>query len=472
MNYEDFINDDYIEDIIKEKDCDKKKISDILSKAAEKKGLTPEEAAALCNIKDPELIEVLFETAKKIKNEIYGKRIVFFAPLYVSNYCMNDCLYCAFRASNKDAVRHSLSSEELTEEIKLLQKQGHKRLILVFGEAPGKSAPEHIAEVVKKVYSIKTYNENKVEIGSIRRVNINAAPMDIEGYKTVKQAGIGTYQIFQETYHKQTYAKMHPPKTMKSDYMRRLTSLHRAQEAGIDDVGLGALFGLYDWRFEVISLIYHSISLDKYFGVGPHTISFPRIEPAFNTPFTTGFEYKVSDFDFKKAIAILRLAVPYTGLILTCRESAEFRNEVIKLGVSQIDAGSKIGIGGYSEAAKRNKIENKEQFTLADVRTLEEVINELLKDEFIPSFCTACYRLGRTGEHFMSHAKPGFIKRFCQPNALLTFFEYLTDYASKETIKKGETLINKLTGNLDDKIKTEVLNKIEQIKNGKRDLYF
>ncbi|MBP7653351.1 [FeFe] hydrogenase H-cluster radical SAM maturase HydG [Candidatus Dependentiae bacterium] len=472
MQYEDFINDSYIENIINCKIPNKKEIIDILEKAKEKKGLSPEETAKLCNIENPELLDNLFTTAKNIKAEIYGKRIVFFAPLYISNYCSNDCLYCAFRASNKEVARHSLSEDELITEIKLLQKQGHKRLILVFGEAPGKTTPEYISDTVKKVYSIKTYNNENIEIGSIRRVNINAAPMDIKGFKTVKDSGIGTFQIFQETYHKETYKKAHPQTSKKGDYLWRLTSLHRAQEAGIDDVGLGALFGLYDWRFEVVSLICHSQSLEKYFGVGPHTISFPRIEPAFNTPFSTNLKFRVSDDNFKKVIAILRLAVPYTGLILTCRETAEFRNEVIKLGISQIDAGSKIGIGGYSEAAKRKKIENKEQFKLGDDRSLEEVINELLKEEFIPSFCTACYRLGRTGEHFMSHAKPGFIKQFCQPNALLTFYEYLKDYASEETIKKGEILINKLSKNIDEKIKKQVLSKIEDIKSGKRDLYF
>ncbi len=470
-NYEDFINDLEIEKLISDAKEDKFLIREILAKSRELKGLSPKDAAALCAVNSPDLLEELFETARKIKFEIYGKRIVFFAPLYISNYCANDCQYCAFRKTNKLVKRHSLSPKEIEEEVKLLQAQGHKRLILVFGETQ-KTAAQFIADTVKIVYSIKTYNDKNIEVGSIRRVNINAAPLDIDGYKIVKESGIGTYQIFQETYHKKTYDYVHPKGTKKNDYYWRLFSLHRAQAAGIDDVGLGALFGLYDWRFEVISLIQHSLSLEKYFGVGPHTISFPRIEPAFNTEFVNKLPYAVSDDDFKKIIAILRLAVPYTGLILTCRERAELRDEAIKLGVSQIDAGSKIGIGGYSEAAKRRKTDDKEQFKLADDRSLEEVISELMKEEFIPSFCTACYRLGRTGEHFMAHAKPGFIKQFCQPNAILTFYEYLLDYAKPETLKKGEKLIDKLLTNLDDKTAEKIRLKLQKIKENNRDLYF
>ncbi|MDZ4165822.1 MAG: [FeFe] hydrogenase H-cluster radical SAM maturase HydG [Smithellaceae bacterium] len=468
--YEDFIDDDYIEGLIKGSPADEFEIRDILAKARENKGLSPEEAAKLSNIGHGDLLEELFQTARQIKRDIYGNRIVFFAPLYINNYCTNDCLYCAFRSSNELVRRHSLTEEELRQEVLLLEGQGHKRLILVFGESPSSSA-RAIADTVKQVYAIKTCNEAGTETGSIRRININAAPFDTEGYKIIKGAGIGTFQVFQETYHKKTYRYVHPEQTKKGDYLWRLHSLHRAQEAGIDDVGIGALFGLYDWRFEIISLVNHANSLEKYFGVGPHTISFPRVEPAFNTPYASHLPYRVADEDFKKIIAILRLAVPYTGLILTCRESAELRNEAIKLGVSQIDAGSKIGIGGYSEAAKRRNVEDMEQFRLGDDRSLNEVIDELMKDQYIPSFCTACYRLGRTGEHFMEQAKPGFIKNFCEPNAILTFYEYLLDYASEETARKGGRLIEKFVQDLDGKVREATKQKLAEIKNGRRDLF-
>jgi len=468
--FEDFINDAEIENEIENQKEDKTEILEILKKSEELKGLSSKDALKLSAIKSEDLKQQLFETAAKIKKDIYGSRIVFFAPLYISNICSNNCVYCAFRVDNKLVRRHSLTKEELINEITLLQKQGHKRLILVFGESKISTA-EFIADCVKTVYSTKIYNTKNIEIGSIRRVNINAAPLDIDDYKIVKAAGIGTYQIFQETYHKKTYSLAHPANTKKGDYYWRLFSLHRAMKAGIDDVGLGALFGLYDWRFELVALIKHSESLEKYFGVGPHTISFPRIEPAFNTPFVNNLKYQVSDDNFKKIIAILRLAVPYTGLILTCRETPAFRNAAITLGVSQIDAGSNIGIGGYSEAAKRIKSEDKEQFQLADNRSLEQMIDELLKAEFIPSFCTACYRLGRTGEHFMQHAKPGHIKTFCQPNALLTFYEYLLDYADENLVVKGERLINRFVEQLDDNLKTLTKNKLNELKSGKRDVY-
>ncbi len=468
--YQDFIDDSYIEGLIRAKQPEPGELKEILAKAKLKRGLCPEDTARLCNLQSPDLLEELFETARSIKKDIYGNRIVFFAPLYVNNFCENNCSYCAFRESNTLVARHSLSDCELVEEVKLIQKQGHKRIILVFGESP-LSPAQVISETVRKVYEIKTYNETGTEIGSIRRININAAPLDVEDYRIVKSAGIGTFQVFQETYHKETYRKVHPKNTRKGDYHRRLFSLHTAQEGGIDDVGIGALFGLYDWRFEVVSLICHARSLEEHFGVGPHTISFPRIEPAFNTAFVNHMPFKVSDDDFKKIIAIIRLAVPYTGLILTCRETAEVRNEVIKLGVSQIDAGSRIGIGGYTEAAKRQRSADKEQFRLGDDRSLNEVIDGLLAEEYIPSFCTACYRLGRTGEHFMEQAKPGFIKSFCEPNAMLTFYEYLLDYAPAETVRKGEELINRLLPGLEERIMETTRQRLAELKNGRRDLY-
>lgn len=467
--YDVFIDENEISNLINITE-DKFRIRDILQKAAQQTGLTHEETALLCSVQSDELLNDLFDTASKIKQNIYGNRIVFFAPLYISNLCNNDCTYCAFRKSNKPVKRRTLTEDELKSEVNILLKNGHKRLILVFGETENIDA-NFISNTVKQVYSIKNFNNAGVELSSIRRVNINAAPLSVEDYKIVKSAGIGTYQVFQETYHRPTYEKVHPHATKKHDYYWRLFSMHRAQEAGIDDVGLGALFGLYDWRFEVISLVKHSLSLEKYFGVGPHTISFPRIEPAYNTIFTQHIPYEVSDNDFMKLIAILRLAVPYTGLILTCREDSNIRNKATKLGVSQIDAGSKIGIGGYTDYELLKNSDDAEQFKLGDSRSLSEVIDQLLDEDYIPSFCTACYRLGRTGEHFMAHAKPGFIKKFCQPNAIITFYEYLSDYAVDSLFKKGKLFIDKLIASLDDSDAILIKNKLNEIDQGKRDLF-
>ncbi|MDZ4182553.1 MAG: [FeFe] hydrogenase H-cluster radical SAM maturase HydG, partial [Candidatus Cloacimonadaceae bacterium] len=360
--------------------------------------------------------------ARELKERIYGNRIVLFAPLYVGNECVNDCVYCGFRISNKECLRSTLSHEKLVQETQSLVETGHKRLIMVYGEHP-KYSPEFIAETVQTVYDIK-YKK-----GEIRRVNINAAPLDIEGFRTVKSVGIGTYQIFQETYHAETYKKLHPSGP-KSSFLWRLDGLDRAMQAGIDDLGIGALMGLYDWKFEVMGLLYHTIHLEERFGVGPHTISFPRIEPAIGTDFTQHPPFQVSDEDFKHLVAVIRLSVPYTGMILTAREPVAIRNEVLNYGVSQIDAGSSIGVGDYS--AKDDESRRKSQFVLGDTRSLDEVIFELAKGGFIPSFCTSCYRAGRTGEHFMEFAIPGFVKRFCTPNALLTFAEYLFDFSSEK----------------------------------------
>ena len=459
-----FIDDNKIwETLEKAKNPDLKQIDDVLAKAMEKRGLTLQEAAILLQITDPEHTNLLFSAAKKIKEEIYGNRIVLFAPLYVGNECVNDCVYCGFRISNKDCFRKTLSKDELVAETIALEKKGHKRLIMVYGEHT-KYSPQFIHDTVKKVY------ETKFENGEIRRVNINAAPLDVKGYKIVKEAGIGTYQIFQETYHQKTYEKLHPSGP-KSNYLWRLYGLDRAMQAGIDDLGIGALIGLYNWRFEILALLTHAYHLDQTFGVGPHTISFPRIEPAFGSDFTEQPPNAVSDENFKKLVAVLRLSVPYTGMILTAREPIAIRDEVIALGVSQIDGGSAIGIGEYS--AKDDETFKKTQFVLGDNRSLDEVIYELAKAGYIPSFCTACYRLGRTGEHFMELSKPGEIKSFCQPNAILTFLEYLTDYASEKTKKMGLNFIEKEVSNLSQSIvKPELDKKINELKNGARDLYF
>ncbi len=421
-----------------------------------------EEVAVLVNTTDPELIEEIKEGARKLKNTVYGNRIVLFAPVYVGTKCSNNCLYCGFRSSNTLAIRKTLSDNELINEIKTLERNGQKRLILVFGEHKEYS-PEFIAHTVKLAYNIKEGN------GEIRRVNINAAPLDIEGFKIVKQAGIGTYQIFQETYHPQTYRFYHK-EGKKADFNYRLTAMDRAQEAGQDDVGLGVLLGLYDWRYEVLSLVRHTNHLEACYNVGPHTISFPRVKTASNINIPN--KYFVSDKDFTKLVAILRLAVPYTGLILTAREPAHLRDEIIQYGVSQIDGGTNIEPGGYSKNQCEQNINNV-QFSINDNRTLDEIINELIDYQMLPSFCTACYRIGRTGEHFMEFSVPGFIKEYCTPNAILTLAEYLIDYANEETKIKGWKLINK---NIDEitntKIKETLIKKIELLKQGKRDLYF
>ena len=344
-----------------------------------------------------------------------------------------------------------------------LEDNGQKRLILVFGEHPDYN-PEYIADCVRTVYSVKKVN------GEIRRVNINAAPLSIEGFRQVKEAGIGTYQIFQETYHPSAY-KLYHPGGKKSDYNHRLTSLDRAQEAGLDDVGIGALFGLYDWRFEVMALIRHTNHLEACYNVGPHTISFPRLKDA--STVNVDPKYYVSDYDFSRLVAILRLAVPYTGLILTAREPANLRKEIIRFGVSQIDGGTKIEIGSYATEKADMQNLDKEQFKINDDRSLNEVIDELLDEEYLPSFCTACYRLGRTGEHFMEFSVPGFIKRFCSPNAILTLAEYIIDYASAETAIKGWKMIEKnLVSMNGHQSVPEIRNRIERIKKGERDLYF
>lgn len=459
----DFIDDDYLQKLVKQTNSDKKAVRAVIAKSLSKQALSVEETAQLIAA-DAEMTEEIFEAARKLKREVYGNRIVLFAPFYIGNKCVNNCGYCAFRASNKEQIRRTLNSDEIVKQVEALENAGHKRLILVFGEHQDYDA-DFIADCVRKVYSIK------VGKGEIRRVNINAAPLDVEGYKTVKAAGIGTYQIFMETYHHPTYAKYHPASTIKGDYLYRLDGLSRAFEGGCDDVGIGALFGLYDWRFETLGLVSHALFLQKNYGVGPHTISFPRIQPAAGVVFDE--RWKVKDEDFKKLVAILRLAVPYTGLILTARENPALRREMMGFGVSQIDAGSRIEIGGYTDCGSQ-QIKEREQFVLGDIRSLDSVMKELMDDGFVPSFCTACYRLGRTGEHFMEFAIPGFIKRFCQPNALTTLMEYLVDYSSPETRQTGLKLIEaELAKVQDEKIREEIKKRLEIIKNSEqRDLYF
>jgi len=460
----DFINDERLAGWLACARPDKQRVRELLAKSLAKEPLEPEETAALLAASDPDSTEAIFETARRLKREVYGNRIVLFAPLYIGSECVNDCRYCAFRRSNPAAVRRTLTQDEIREQLRALENKGHKRLILVFGEHP-RYGPDFIAECVRTVYDFK------VGHGEIRRVNINAAPMDHDGYRLVKAAGIGTYQIFQETYHHETYANIHPRGTRKADYLWRLHGVGRAMEAGCDDVGIGALFGLYDWRFEVLGLVSHARYLEESYGVGPHTISFPRLRSACGVE--TDWPHLVSNDDFKRLIAILRLSVPYTGLILTARERPELRREVMAFGVSQIDAGSRIELGGYTEAGDAQVME-REQFSLGDIRSLDEVLRELLQDGYLPSFCTACYRLGRTGEHFMEFAIPGFIQRYCTPNALATLTEYLVDYASPETRQLGLKAVEReLAKQPDSSQKQELRGRLKRIQEtDARDLYF
>ena len=439
-------------------------LRDVIAKSMAKKALTVEETAVLLGTERPEQLEEIFDAARRLKRDVYGNRIVLFAPVYIGNDCVNNCLYCAFRRDNQDVARRTLDKNEIREQIETLERKGHKRVILVFGEHPQYS-PEFIADCVRHVYQVRA------DRGEIRHVNINAAPLDHAGYKTIKDAGIGTYQIFQETYHHATYARVHPAGTRKGDYLWRLDGLARAMEAGCDDVGIGVLFGLYDWRFEVLGLVSHALHLQEHYHVGPHTISFPRLRPAYGVRLDEN--WLVSDADFKRLVAILRLSVPYTGLILTAREPAAIRREVMAFGVSQIDAGSRIELGGYTKAGDTQSME-REQFELGDIRSLDEVMRELLANGYIPSFCTACYRLGRTGEHFMEYAIPGFIQNLCTPNALSTLTEYLVDYASPETRVAGQRLIRDELAKLSEgQRKEELLARLRRIEEtDARDLYF
>jgi 2-iminoacetate synthase len=459
----DFIDEPYLHDLLGRKP-EAAEVRDVIAKSMSKTPLEVAETAVLLGAESPELVEEIFEAARQLKRDVYGNRIVLFAPLYVGNECTNDCLYCAFRRTNREVVRRTLEPEELVGQVEALLAKGHKRLILVFGEHR-QYTPEYMADCVRKVYTVRAGH------GNIRRVNINAAPLDHAGYATVKAAGIGTFQIFQETYHHETYAAVHPRNTRKGDYLWRLDGVARAMEAGLDDVGIGALFGLYDWRFEVLGLVSHAWHLSRHYNVGPHTISFPRLRPASGVRLDE--TWQVNDYNFKRLIAILRLSVPYTGLICTAREPAALRREVMAFGVSQIDAGSRIELGGYTLAGDAQVME-REQFELGDVRPLDVVMRELLTDGYVPSFCTACYRLGRTGEHFMEFAIPGFIQNLCTPNALTTLVEYLVDYGSAETWKAAEKLIDQELAKMPEgNRKQELLDRLQRIREtGERDLYF
>ena len=446
--------------LAQEEKAPKEKVPDILEKALELKGLNLQEVAALSTVTDPGMLQEMFTTARTIKNEIYGRRLVLFAPLYISNYCQNECLYCAFRKSNSVLKRRVLSQAEIAEEVRVLIRQGHKRLLLVAGESYPKGNFAYVLDAIDTAYATKEGP------GEIRRINVNVAPLTVPQFRDLKARGIGTYQLFQETYHRDTYSQVHVSGA-KAAFDWRATAMDRAMQAGIDDVGMGILLGLYDWRFEILALMQHIAHLESKFGVGCHTISVPRIEPASGSEMASNPPYMVSDQDFRKIVAILRMAVPYTGIIMSTRENAEMRRDTLALGVSQISAGSRTNPGGYQDSEEFEA----SQFQLGDHRTLAEVIADISQLGYIPSFCTGCYRLGRTGKDFMDMAKPGLIKEKCGPNALSTFKEYLRDYASPELAEIGESAITKELTEMLPKTRALAERMLEKVGSGKSDVY-
>ena len=457
---EEFINHQEILDTIawaEENKNNKEAVEALIERARDCKGLTHREAALLLACEDPELVEKMYGTAKEIKKKFYGNRIVMFAPLYLSNYCINGCVYCPYHAKNKHIRRKKLTQEEIRREVIALQDMGHKRLALETGEDPKNNPIEYVLESIKTIYGIKHKN------GAIRRVNVNIAATSVENYRKLKEAGIGTYILFQETYNKESYESLHPTGP-KSDYAYHTEAMDRAMEGGIDDVGCGVLFGLETYRYDFVGLLMHAEHLEARFGVGPHTISVPRICPADDID-TADFSNAVPDEIFQKIVAVIRIAVPYTGMIISTRE------KVLDLGISQISGGSRTSVGGYAEEEKVE--ENSAQFDVSDRRTLDEVVNWLLKLGYIPSFCTACYREGRTGDRFMSLVKTGQIANCCHPNALMTLKEYLEDYASPETKERGLKLIEKELANIErDKTREICIRNLQDIENGKRDFRF
>ena len=457
-----FINHEYIESLLNEaKSATEEDIQGVLNRAKERKGLSHKDIAILLQTEDEEQLKEMYKIAGDIKKSIYGNRIVMFAPLYVSDYCVNNCVYCGYKKNNKFA-RRRLTREEIQQEVKILEKMGHKRLALEAGEDQENCPIEYILDAIDAVYS--TQNEN----GVIRRINVNIAATTVENYRKLKEANIGTYILFQETYHKPTYEKMHP-NSIKGDYEYHLTAFDRAMEGGSEDVGAGVLFGLADPKFEVLALMLHNEHLEEKFGVGFHTISFPRLRKAEGNDLK-GYSHLVTDDMFKKIVAITRIAVPFTGIIMSTRESAEMRRELLRYGVSQLSAGSSVEVGGYKEREDREKDVN--QFEVADHRTPIEVLKELIEDKYIPSYCTACYRQGRTGDRFMSLAKSGQIQNVCGPNALMTLMEFIMDYGDEELHKVGEELIQEELKKIErEDIRNLVANNIEKIKNGGRDFY-
>lgn len=456
-----FINHEYIYKILEEtKNPSNEQIKEVLNRAKNREGLDYKDIAILLQAEDENDLKEIYSLAGEIKKDIYGKRVVVFAPLYVSDYCVNNCVYCGYKRDNK-FNRRRLTMEEVAQEVKILEQMGHKRLALELGEDPVNAPIDYVLECLDTIY--KTQNNN----GEIRRVNINIAATTVENYKLLKEKGIGTYILFQETYHKPTYDKMHP-KSLKGDYNYHLTAFDRAMEAGIDDVGAGVLFGLADPRFEVLGLMMHNAHLEEKFGVGFHTISVPRLQPA-NGVSLENYPHLLDDKMFKKIVAILRIAVPFTGLILSTRETPAMRKELLKYGVSQISAGSSTGVGGYKEREEGKEVK---QFKTNDERSPIEILKELLSDGYIPSYCTACYRKGRTGDRFMSLAKSGNIKYVCEPNALMTLLEFTLDYGDEELYKKSLEIIDKEVENIErEDIKSLTKESMEKMKKGQRDFY-
>lgn len=465
---EDFIIDSEINESIeygKKMAKDKVFVKELLNKAKTCVGLTHREASVLLNIEDFELLQEMFLTAKEIKEKIYGKRIVIFAPLYVSNYCVNNCEYCGYKHSNDSFARRKLDMEELKEEVRVLETLGHKRLALEVGEDPVHTPIEYVLECIKNIYSIKFDN------GSIRRINVNIAATTVEEYKMLKDAEIGTYILFQETYHKETYERFHP-QGPKHNYNYHTTAMDRARAAGIDDVGIGVLYGLYEYKYDTIAMLMHAEHLEETTGVGPHTVSVPRLRAAENVSLKN-YPHLVTDEEFKKLVAVLRLAVPYAGMILSTREDIGFREEVLALGVSQVSAGSCTGVGGYSDEYSGHKSDEKPQFEVGDHRSPKEIIGSLCEGGYIPSYCTACYREGRTGDRFMRLAKTGQIHNVCQPNALLTLKEFIMDYGDENIKKVAEETIRKGLEEIPNEAAREAAKeKLDRIEKGERDLRF
>lgn len=457
-----FIKHDYIEEVLEQgKASDLNEIKSILEKARQLKGLTHLEIAKLIQNDSEETNKALFEVAGEIKQKIYGNRVVIFAPLYVSNYCVNSCTYCGY-GRNNDFKRRKLNDAEIQEEVKLLESMGHKRIALEVGEDPVNCDIDYVCHAIDTIYA--TENKN----GNIRRINVNIAATTVEEYKMLKEREIGTYILFQETYHQPTYEKVHP-KCLKGDYNYHLTAFDRAMQADIDDVGGGVLFGLADYKFEIMGLMLHNDHLEKEYGVGFHTISVPRLQKAEGMNLSD-YPNLVTDEEFKRIVAIIRLAVPFVGIILSTRESAEMRKEVLNYGVSQVSAGSCTGVGGYKEEAEFGK--KVDQFEVADHRAPILIIKELLKDGFIPSYCTACYRSGRTGDRFMRLAKSGQIHNVCSPNALMTLQEFALDYGDEELSELVEKVISQEVVTIEkENIRNLTIGNIEKIKNGERDLY-
>lgn len=444
---------------------DRNYVESLLEKARTCVGLTHSEAAVLLHVEDKDVWNEIFSSAKAIKEKIYGKRIVLFAPLYVSNFCVNNCEYCGYKHSNSNFQRRKLTMEEIVKEVEVLQSLGHKRLALEVGEDPANCPIEYILECIETIYSVKVNN------GSIRRINVNIAATTVENYRKLKEADIGTYILFQESYHKPTYEKMHP-QGPKHDYNWHTTAMHRAMQGGIDDVGFGVLYGLYDYKYETIAMLMHAEHLEASFGVGPHTVSVPRIRAAEGVDLKQ-YPHLVSDEDFKKIVAVLRLSVPYAGMILSTREEADFRDEVLSLGISQVSAGSCTGVGGYVEEHRLKNSNEKPQFEIGDHRSPLEVVKSLAKGGYLPSYCTACYRAGRTGDRFMRLAKTGQIQNVCEPNALITFKEFLLDYGDDEAKAIGEELIRSSLEHIQkESARTAAIDRLRRIEGGERDLRF